>query len=135
MSWKSANCTIIDVLMASRPKFKLSRLRAIGWSLWDPIGLKDVEDWPEDEYDGYLLHAAFRLWGGTPEIEVAEYLVRVETELMGLDATAGVQGRALRVVSALASYTAELNLIDGFVVVSGTASFSHRRRLAAYRLD
>lgn len=106
--WKTAIRAIIDALMSSRPKFKLSRLREIGWSLWDPIGLKDVEDWPEDEYDGYLLYAAYRLWGGMPEIEVADYLVLVETERMGLGAGIGVRDRALRVVSALADYAAEL---------------------------
>lgn len=106
--WKTAARTIIDALMSSRPKFNLLRLREIGWSLWDPIGLKDVEDWPEDEYDGYLLSAASRLWGGTPEIEVADYLVLVETEHMGLDAGVAVRDRALRVVSALADYAAEL---------------------------
>ncbi len=53
------------------PKIKLSRLRDIGWSLWDLIGLlKSGQRWEDDEcrpfaneYDAYLLNAAGR--GGT----------------------------------------------------------------------
>jgi hypothetical protein len=40
--------------MTPRPKFKLWRLREIGWRLWDPIGLIGLEGTPDDEYDGYL---------------------------------------------------------------------------------
>jgi hypothetical protein len=94
--------------MTSRPNFKLSRLREIGWRLWDPIGLREVEDWPEDEYDGYLLQAAARLWSGIPETEVADYLVGIEIELMGLGPSDDARDRAFRVVSALADYTGEL---------------------------
>ena len=50
--------------MAERAKFKLSRLREIGWSLWDPIGLSGFEGTLDDEYDSYLLQAAGRLWNG-----------------------------------------------------------------------
>ena len=40
--------------MADIPFIALSRLREIGWSAWDPIGLAD-SDCPRDEYDAYLL--------------------------------------------------------------------------------
>jgi hypothetical protein len=94
--------------MTSRPKFELSRLREIGWRLWDPIGLTDVEDWPEDEYDAYLLQAAARLWSGITETEVVDYLVRIEIEHMGLGPNDSARDRAFRVVSALVAYTGEL---------------------------
>ena len=49
--------------MSKRPKLRLSRLRDIGWSLWDPIGLNDFgDDWESvtfaDEYDSYLIKVA-----------------------------------------------------------------------------
>lgn len=94
--------------MTAQPKFKLSRLREIGWAKWDPIGLSGSEGQPDNEYDGYLLQAAGRLWNGASREEVAGYLVSIETEYMGLDDRPGVRQRALRVADALDSYVAEL---------------------------
>jgi hypothetical protein len=94
--------------MSSRPAFKLSRLRQIGWSRWDPIGLNDLEDRPDDEYDSYLLQAAGRLWNGATEDEVADYLVSIEAEHMGLGREPVVENRAREVVRALAGYVSEL---------------------------
>ena len=59
--------------MATRPKFKISRLREIGWTEWNPIGL-DRDEYTEDEYDSYLLQAAGRLWNGASSEEVATTL-------------------------------------------------------------
>jgi hypothetical protein len=70
--------------MTTRPTFKLSRLREIGWSRWDPIGLTGIENTPDDEYDSYLLQAAGRLWNGASEEEVTDYVVTIEIEYMGL---------------------------------------------------
>ena len=96
-----------------RPKIKLSRLRDIGWSLWDPIGLLPAgETWDKpniqpfaSEYDGYLLNAASQLRAGKPEYEVVRYLVQIETEHMGLgtDHYGAKQKRALAVVAAIQS--------------------------------
>lgn len=71
------------------PKLRLSRLRDIGWALWDPIGLlgKD-ENWENtsfaDEYDTYLIHAAGQLCRNISSIEVVEYLAQIEIEYMGM---------------------------------------------------
>ena len=94
--------------MTARPKFKLSRLREIGWAKWDPIGLGGTDDWPDDEYDSYLLQAAGRLWNGASREDVANYLVSMEVEYMGLGAAPGVKQRASEVADALSSYVAEL---------------------------
>ena len=94
--------------MTARPKFKLSRLREIGWAKWDPIGLAGTEGQPDDEYDSYLLQAAGRLWNGASQEEVADYLVGVETEYVGLGDAPGVRQRAREVAHALNSYVAEL---------------------------
>ncbi len=71
------------------PKIRLSRLRDIGWTLWDPIGLLEKgEAWDHkpnaDEYDGYLLKAAGQLRRDAPAKEVVDFLIWAEAENMGL---------------------------------------------------
>ena len=67
---------------------QLSRLRAIGWTLWDPIGLADETGVPSDEcadeYDSYLLHVVDMMCDRKSLDEAASYLVWVATEQMGL---------------------------------------------------
>jgi len=94
--------------MTTRAKFKPVRLREIGWHLWDPIGLNYREGRPGAEYDAYLLQAAGQLWSGATEQEVADYLVRVELDVLRLGHRAGSQERARRTVRALAEYGSEL---------------------------
>ena len=95
--------------MTIRPKFKISKLREIGWSEWNPIGL-DREKYTEDEYDSYLLQAAGRLRTGASTEEVATYLVDVERDHMGLGAgnVEAVYDRARKVAEALDGYVSEL---------------------------
>jgi hypothetical protein len=94
--------------MTARPKFNASRLREIGWSLWDPIGLNYRDGRPGSEYDAYLFQAAGKLWIGATEQEVSEYLVGVEFDVLRLGHRAGAQERARRTILALAEYAAEL---------------------------
>ncbi len=91
--------------MSKRPKLRLSRLRDIGWSLWDPIGLKNEgERWEDlhyaDEYDTYLMRAAGMLRRGASVEEVTDYLVETEVETMALG-RAEVKERARTVVLAI----------------------------------
>lgn len=87
----------------------LSRLRDIGWSLWDPIGLMpegwnwrdDAASGFEDEYDHYLKSAAAKLRGGAPEAEVVNYLAHVEIDIMGLGERQNTLVRAKAVVQAI----------------------------------
>jgi hypothetical protein len=75
------------------PKIKLSRLRDIGWSFWDPIGLLYAgQKWEDeanqhfaDEYDNYLLHAAGMLRRGSTDAEVLRFLVEIEAIHIGVD--------------------------------------------------
>jgi hypothetical protein len=93
------------------PPVKLSILRDIGWTEWDPIGLREG-DWRDmagaDEYDGYLLHAATRLQHGEPDSELIDYLVNIETEHMGLDASPTARSRAAAAVAAIKAYVQTL---------------------------
>jgi len=74
--------------MAANSTVRLSRLREIGWRLWDPIGLAELEGasrWEvADEYDQYLLHVADMVRAGASVDEAAAYLVDIASEHMGL---------------------------------------------------
>ena len=98
--------------IAPHPRIKLSKLRDIGWSLWDPIGLLDPEGRPgrwddeanlsfADEYDGYLISAASQLRRGTSPDEVVAFLVEIETEHMGMGDKQSARSRAEAVVDAI----------------------------------
>ena len=92
--------------MSKRPKLRLSRLRDIGWSLWDPIGLNDFgDDWESvtfaDEYDSYLIKVAGMLKNGESAEKAASYLVHSETVNMGLSFRPEMKSRARIVVQAI----------------------------------
>ena len=89
-----------------RPKVRLSRLRDIGWNLWDPIGLLDEgQSWEHqafaDEYDTYLVQAASRLRRNVPVDEVINYLAQIESVHMGLGDQPGSNDRLRKVVDAI----------------------------------
>lgn len=98
--------------IAPHPRIKLSKLRDIGWSLWDPIGLLDPESRPgrwddeanlsfADEYDSYLISAASQLRGGTPRDEVVGFLVEIEIRHMAMGDNPSARTRAEAVVDAI----------------------------------
>jgi hypothetical protein len=93
--------------MPAHPRFKLSRLREIGWTAWNPIGLTRTES-ADDEYDSYLLQAAGRLWNGDTEEAVASYLADVEANHMGLGHGFGIKLRALATAKAIHEYAETL---------------------------
>ena len=95
------------------PRVNLSRLRDIGFDLWDPIGILGVKGffpgkWSDeknervaDEYDDYLIEAAHKLRRGAPSETVVEYLFGVETVGMGLTGNTNQRDRAQAVVTAI----------------------------------
>lgn len=95
-----------------QPRIKLSKLRDIGWALWDPIGLLDPKIRPgrwddkanlsfADEYDSYLIAAASQLRRGTLRDEVVGFLVEIETQHMGMGNSPSARSRAEAVVDAI----------------------------------
>lgn len=92
---------------------KLSKLRDIGWMLWDPIGLLGPGGfypgkWSDeanlgfaDEYDTYLVSAASQLRRGESREQVVSYLVHIESEHMGLGEGPTTRERAKAVVAAV----------------------------------
>lgn len=93
----------------AHPKIDIDRLREIGWSLWDPIGLNDtMGGWKgqpfEDEYDTYLIKAAGMLRSRCDVSEVVEYLFFIETEHMGMGSRVNevkIRANILKVVQAI----------------------------------
>jgi hypothetical protein len=101
--------------MAKHPNIELSRLREIGWALWDPIGLRGVGDgaWQDeggcaDEYDSYLFQVASRLGQGEPAVQLVAYLEEMEIDCMGVGRNDTTLSRAEATVAAIANYLSTL---------------------------
>ncbi len=107
---------LLDPPLTPPPKIKLSRLRDIGWSVWDPIGLigpdqnwKDEDCLPfADEYDSYLLQAAGQLRRGEAASDVATYLAKVEMQHIGLGGS--FQAAMIRAQKVVATIQADTEL-------------------------
>lgn len=80
---------------------QISKLRDIGWSLWDPIGLADHRANCDDEYDDYLVYAVDALQRGASVEDVARYLTVIEAEHMLLGARASALSRATATAEAI----------------------------------
>ena len=61
-----------------------AELRDILYREWDPIGLKDLAEGSEDEYDAYVGQLGRRLRAGATEEEIAALLEHFRLE-MGLE--------------------------------------------------
>lgn len=101
--------------MSDGAKIKLSRLREIGWSHWDPIGLREMSDgdWQDggacaDEYDSYLLQAGGMLRRGEPVSKVVAYLEETETGHIGMTLNKTTRSRAEATVAAISDYLGTL---------------------------
>jgi hypothetical protein len=95
--------------VASHAELKLSRLRDIGWSEWDPIGLLPTGgNWVvqpcADEYDSYLLNVARQLQDGWNIDEATTYLRRMEIDQIGMSETATTLSRARATAEAIRAY-------------------------------
>jgi hypothetical protein len=99
--------------MKRRPKIELARLREIGWSKWDPIGLREaIPHWQSpcpDEYDRYLRKAAGMLWAGESETKVADYLTRSAVADIGVSPN---RAAATATAAALGRYIESLRVGD-----------------------
>ncbi len=51
--------------------------------IWDPIGVS-TSAWARDEYQNYLPHVFTSVMQAMPRTELRDYLVRIESEHMGL---------------------------------------------------
>ena len=90
---------------------QLTHLREIGWSRWDPIGLRQMSDgeWQNggacaDEYDSYLLQVVHRLRHDQSRASVVAYLEQIEIEHIGLGRSTTTKARAAATVRAIQDY-------------------------------
>ena len=60
-------------------------IRRVLLDKWDPIGVREVPE-AQDEYDGYVGGVYRLLTTGVSVPELAEHLVRIERDSMGLSA-------------------------------------------------
>ncbi len=67
--------------MEGDPKLRMVKL-ILHW-VWDPIGVRGIEE-AADEYDSYALPVFELLERGSSSQEVAAYLTCIESERMGL---------------------------------------------------
>jgi hypothetical protein len=61
-----------------------AELRSLLYREWDPIGVKEIAEGPEDEYDAYVGQLSRRLRAGASEEELAVLLEHFRLE-MGLE--------------------------------------------------
>jgi hypothetical protein len=61
------------------------RIDDILWTDWDPIGVSKMDNWPRDEYYGYLPHVFSLALHNASAEEIATYLRQVVSERMCLD--------------------------------------------------
>ena len=71
--------------------------------LWDPIGVSRIPQ-ARDEYGAYFPHVFSLLMQHAPEAEIIAFLVKTETETMGLSSSQGAEKHAAEVVSVLIDY-------------------------------
>ena len=61
------------------------RVDDILWFDWDPIGIKDFA--PREEYQSYVPKIFSLKKNGADRLEIAEYLLKLETDHMGMGGT------------------------------------------------
>ncbi len=72
-------------------------LRDIGFNDWDPIGLRDVRESCEDEYDSYLVQAIGLALRGEPADSISNYLMNCcgEMGVVPSEAAAAITAAAI----------------------------------------
>ena len=81
-----------------------SAIRGVLMAKWDPIGVSD-EPQAADEYDSYIWGIYDLLKSGANDEKIAEHLLKIETERMGLT---DLEGKPFASAQALLSVAAEL---------------------------
>ena len=61
----------------------IRKIRHVFLHEWDPIGIGDMEGWPEDEYDSYVMPVYSILRQQKREAALSAYLAQVYEHIMG----------------------------------------------------
>jgi hypothetical protein len=68
-----------------KPKMadSIRKIRHVFMHEWDPIGVGEMDDWPEDEYDAYVAPMYSLLRQQKGEAAISAYLAKVYEQIMG----------------------------------------------------
>src|SRR3954463_11842375 len=67
----------------------LDAVETLLWEEWDPIGVRQIPNWPMDEYDAYAADVLIMLRRGASALEIAAYLADLETGHIGFSRQSG----------------------------------------------
>jgi hypothetical protein len=73
----------------------VQRLREIAFEKWDVVRAVSGTDAHFGQLDGYLVEAVNLLRAGARNDDIADYLINVATEVLGVDTGSGMRARAL----------------------------------------
>lgn len=59
-------------------------IRQVLFRDWDPIGVSNADEWPDDEYDSYIAPIYRILSGSRSEDDLVNYLFRTEKQTIGV---------------------------------------------------
>lgn len=67
-----------------KPKMAASirKIRHVFLHEWDPVGIGDVQDWPDDEYDSYVMPMYSLLRQHKGEAAISAYLAQIYEYIM-----------------------------------------------------
>lgn len=85
----------------------LQCLREIAQTKWDVVAALGSSAPPLAELDRYLVTAVELLGGGSDDGAVADYIIDVSTECLGVDTGSGIRERALLLVTSIRQYLDE----------------------------
>jgi hypothetical protein len=86
----------------------LQRLREVGAANWDVIDAFAASTPDPSVYDRYLIEAACRLADGATNDDIADYMINVATEELGVDTGSGMRDRALMFARSLREHVEEV---------------------------
>jgi hypothetical protein len=61
----------------------IRKIRDVFLHDWDPLGIGDLKDWPEDEYDSYVMPMYSLLRQQKSEAAISAYLAQVYEHIVG----------------------------------------------------
>jgi hypothetical protein len=81
----------------------LDDIKRLLWFEWDPIGLNQQADWPDDEYDSYAKQVHAMLLAGRDHFAISEYLERSALVDIGVSKSVNHEAIAARALAIFGS--------------------------------
>lgn len=77
----------------------LDKIKRLLWLAWDPIGINQEADWPDDEYDAYATGVYRMLREGRDHCAISQYLERCALEHIGVSQSTNHDAIAARAIA------------------------------------